>query len=77
MFCDFFPCLIRFRDLFWPFFISLSLFAEDVWTADGPLAGEQADGWRLQAGPHHPQQEAKVGRGGPQPAGTGKLVFFL
>jgi hypothetical protein len=53
----------------------LSLFAEDVWTADGPLAGEQADGWRLQAGPHHPQQEAEVGRGRSQPAGTEKRFF--
>ncbi len=53
MFCDFFPCLIRFRDLFGDF-SNLSIVAEDVWTANGPLAGEQADGWRLQAGPHHP-----------------------
>jgi hypothetical protein len=44
-------------------FSHLSLFAEDVWTADVPLAGEQADGWRLQAGPHHPQQEEEVRRG--------------
>ncbi len=51
------------------------MFAEDVWTADGPLAGEQADGWRLQAGPHHPQQEKEVRRGRSQPAGTENLFF--